>query len=540
MEAVLENIMKRLETIEGKLNNNGATSHREISSRREPANQGNHREVGTRQGPSNTDYRGARVFTRNGRPHQQRGANRPGQRMSGPHERTGQQRTYAAVARGSQVGAPGPARTTDVQKNPTLESAAQGLFRTAQMQRHMKTWQTVPKQLEEEIDYVFQSIKPPMSYDEQLQNELTALREHLKTQLKSIVMKHLERQLITTRDKLKLIKLTAAEEQSASDDAWRIAGRRYGRKSNSAEFSAWMEAARTSLHHGNEDTQTIAPMEEGQVDSRKRVLTSPTQSPGNNTKTRKILPPTPTQQVTSPNRFEQPRSILTGVHDVTGMGVDGNDEEQTEPTEGLTHLTTPTNPSTTASAEKTPSPATTPSQPRVVPRRYTTSCKTKSDWTLQVRGSPKTIVISDTSMEKGRNIPEDWELHVFPGAYLRDASNVLHTAELPESIENIVLVVGANNVSWDFEKSTEHDMKRLMNQKKLPGKRLHFVGIPTPARSQHVDNIRKMNECAQLLLGFDNFIQPATQNQVGTITMFDPHYIPDKIMENIKNHLPKN
>ena len=87
----------------------------------------------------------------------------------------------------------------------------------------------------------------------------------------------------------------------------------------------------------------------------------------------------------------------------------------------------------------------------------------KSRWSLRVVNSPHTLIIGDSNLRSWQylTIPEGFQIWCYPGATIRNISDMLRAANLPQSLATIVLAVGINNCPWDYESATKSDMGKL-------------------------------------------------------------------------------
>jgi hypothetical protein len=173
-------------------------------------------------------------------------------------------------------------------------------------------------------------------------------------------------------------------------------------------------------------------------------------------------------------------------------------------------------------------------------RRFVYDNKKKTEWELNIHKQPTTLILGDSNMKLARNIPDDWEIHAYPGAYLSHAAILLQTKDLPESIKNIVVAVGVNNRSWKYTVSTKPDLTRVGTRAKALGGRVHFLGISTSGLPSFQDtNIKQLNTDARSSFG-RNYIHPLPTEQV-IIAPSDPiHHdqsTVDRIIDSIKCHL---
>ena len=175
-------------------------------------------------------------------------------------------------------------------------------------------------------------------------------------------------------------------------------------------------------------------------------------------------------------------------------------------------------------------------------RKFIYDKTNESQWKLNIHNNPTTVVIADSNMRSARNIPDGWEVHAYPGAYLLHVANLLQSTKFPESVKNIIVSAGINNRSWDYARSCKHDLLSVCTKAKQLGNKVHFLGISSSGLPAHIAaNVRMMNTDAEAHLN-KRFIQPLQPDQV-TIVSLDPQKIHhdrttvDKIINSIKCHL---
>jgi len=87
--------------------------------------------------------------------------------------------------------------------------------------------------------------------------------------------------------------------------------------------------------------------------------------------------------------------------------------------------------------------------------------KLKKSWGLNAQRGTKTVVIADSNLRNTSSIPTDWEVHVYPGIAFKHATEILTAFKLPTAVKNIVVVVGINQRSLSFIKTTTPAMSGL-------------------------------------------------------------------------------
>ena len=160
-------------------------------------------------------------------------------------------------------------------------------------------------------------------------------------------------------------------------------------------------------------------------------------------------------------------------------------------------------------------------------------------WPL--KPSTTTIVIADSQFRRVKNIPDNWEVHAFPGIRLATAEKVVPKLT-GNNLKNIVVHVGINNKGCQWEGSAQGDANKLLASLNRTGCKIFFCGvsIPDSASTKERDVLIEINKHARKRLSA-NFIAPLPSDQV-SVAHDNHHYEPntvDKIFENIVNFLSK-
>lgn len=144
----------------------------------------------------------------------------------------------------------------------------------------------------------------------------------------------------------------------------------------------------------------------------------------------------------------------------------------------------------------------------------------KQSWELLIKSRAANIILADSNFRLCDPAGKDVELHVYPGATLGHAHCMLNKADIPDTVRNIVIAVGINNRSWDFETVTSRDLAKLQEVTEKLKARVHFLGIsaPTLPCAQFNDRTSKLNEEAEKIFN-TRFIKPLPSS---TIMIRDP------------------
>ena len=165
----------------------------------------------------------------------------------------------------------------------------------------------------------------------------------------------------------------------------------------------------------------------------------------------------------------------------------------------------------------------------------------KIDWSVQSKA--KIVIIADSNFRLCSCDDKDYEIHVFPGANLSHANKILDTAVFSPATQDVIIAIGINNRSWNFNASTMPDIRKVANQAEKIKPRLHFLGVSVAAleNPEDGDNIKRLNAEMHERFG-RRFIKPLPSSLV-SIVPTDPYGIHhdkntvNRILNSIRNHI---
>jgi hypothetical protein len=415
-------------------------------------------------------------------------------------------------------------------------------------------------------------------------------------ELRILLKTHINKQEAINNEKIRKTMISDRDREAAREIALKVVKKKYGRKVPDATMTQWVEEdlqmmgqTQPPATHMNTDTPVAVPSKKRQRDS-PGTTENTAKKPLTTTTTTSTEPQTTTTTRTSTATPTEPHTTITPTATPAEPPPTATPAEPPHtpttptPVEPHTSTTSPT-PAEPPHTSSTPTPVephtstTSPTVPvsadddddddladtslcsriRIEPqpttpastssntdhlRRFIYDSKKKNAWELKIHKQPTTLILGDSNMRLARNIPDDWEIHAYPGAYLKHAANLLQPNKqpnkLPDSIKNIVVAVGVNNRSWVYARSTKPDLTRVGTRAKALGGRVHFLGISTSGLSSDEDaNIKQLNTDARSSFG-RNFIHPLPTEQV-IIAPSDPiHHdqsTVDRIIDSIKCHL---
>jgi len=444
------------------------------------------------------------------------------------------------------------------------------LYRGTQLRHHANNWGTLPKPVEKKIKDLFEFLTPPVPTDE-LKSQLDSMRSSIAHEIRSCILSHINTQTTINSKQLGEHAINESDRDAARGLAERVVRRKYGRKASQQNLDAWLAADLSVMGRGTTSTNHTEPIVQ---------LTNNTSSdtPQTNRKRRRDSPPVSAVPVSNrfsvltenPAESEDPtdpdvtnpkkllaRSPETNRHDnIDGSNNNRNDNidnnTSNNPTDCFTLLTdfddTLSMPPPSQCDRLLTSKPTVSLNRLSLPHSFYRKQKnviihdntSKSRWKLVIKNSPSTVLVTDSNFRLAHDIPipDDWEIHVYPGNNFAHTTNILKTATIPDCVKNVILAVGINNKEWKFETSTRPDLNKMVVEAKKMKPSVHFLGVSTvdpPA------SIKMINESGRRNFG-DKFIPALPEDQV-TISPIDPLGIHvdkvtvQKIINSIKDHL---
>lgn len=458
--------------------------------------------------------------------------------------------------------------------NASFGTALKSLYRGVQLRHHRENWNSLPKPIERKVDQLFQSLTPPVP-DEELMVKLDSLQQTTKHEIRTLIITHLNTQLAKNSKQLRDTFLDQTDRQAAKLIATRITNRKYENNNiqqwletdiNTLGNNWYEETENTETVKNNTTDTTVIPPITGTdhtseipeipqtirkrrrdsaeaavpVSNRFSLLTDePVEADGDT-----VTNPTkiPTVSPATKNKNENNSNITTAnENDNNDMNTSANDNQinaNTDLEDGDTWSMTSSQCDQLLTSQPSKSPNRT--SPRKNKNVFVHDKELKKNWKLQIRNQPNTVLVTDSNFRLASDIPipDDWEVHVYPGNAFLHTNNILKTAEIPSCVQNVVLAVGINHRGWSFTASVRPDWNKLLTTAKSLKPALHFLGVSTV---NPCETIKRINEEGQKSFG-TKFIPALPENQVA-ISPTDPHKIHhdkctvERIITSIKIHL---
>lgn len=475
--------------------------------------------------------------------------------------------------------------------NRDFNQLAFALYRICQLKHHGKIWNQLPAKLRAYLHEFFLLIRPPMP-DQELSSDLQKLFDETASKVQQVVTRHIARKLEDTKRVVTRCNPHAKEEAAAK--ARELLHTRLGQKIRQGNVDAWLDEALRSTGSGGEwrggadpspnvpvpDVATdlitfaavevptgacILPEEDAmEVVSRKR-------------KAREDASPL-TQAVPTRNRFAALDDETTPEEEHTPAAhtpvqniLKRKNESSTPPTRTGSTPTTddetatsgwaieelpivmqsqPTRSSRDAPASPIASPPRAATQsggnPTCMPRTPTIHPQSpKTEWSVRVRPGTTTLVLADSNFKAVTNIPDGWDVHVYPGASWAHAYQMLTKHKATVRPENIVLAFGVNNRDQQYS-TWYHDMSRCYSAAKRLAEDTYILGVSATGRKPsqlnlvQLRNLDEMNTAARKLAK-TRFIPPLFDEEVNiaaTDLLFGIHHTPATV-ETVKMSIQK-
>jgi len=369
---------------------------------------------------------------------------------------------------------------------------SQLIYRSCQLRHHSNNWQHLPTSIANKLDQIFENIVPPAP-NEDLKTKLANMNNNLKSQLVATLLQHIHDQQDAVNTKLANSNPNREQFDQAAATARDKLKNHFKQKIRITDINNWIKEDLDLTENKTEKitenkTEKITVTEKSKQPSKnpKRTIDA-IKSPISTNNRFEVLeieeidniteyPSPPAKQPTPKKKKSCDELTLIQVH-------------QQKPTDDLTleppisDKSSPTRnpiqfeqanfniamdeiifneneeigesiiPDTQVSEEKMNPKRTLSTAPNKSAKanygKFTEHrCSPKNAWSVSVADNTTTLIIGDSNMRKIQNIPEDWEAHVFPGAYLSHASNIIN--KLPEfnNLRTIIVAVGINNRAW--------------------------------------------------------------------------------------------
>ena len=194
-----------------------------------------------------------------------------------------------------------------------------------------------------------------------------------------------------------------------------------------------------------------------------------------------------------------------------------NDESEEEITEHTLKVHSPSMETMSKEGETTLSPLSVKSS--LTGKKIIHFLKTnelKKSWKLTAEPHTKTIVIADSNLRLACNIPTEWEIHVYPGMTFKHTNEVLVNFKPAVALENIIVIVGINHRTLNYNKTSLPDMNKLWKTLNIFSTKTVFLSAVSTSNNlsqEEASNIRQINDKMKVDCG-KRFVPPLASPQV--------------------------
>jgi transposase InsO family protein/predicted aspartyl protease len=145
-------------------------------------------------------------------------------------------------------------------------------------------------------------------------------------------------------------------------------------------------------------------------------------------------------------------------------------------------------------------------------------------WAMAVAPSELVLVVGDSNLRPIAEVPENWVVHVFPGAKCRDVVELLQSMIVGRDfqLKRVLVQVGINHRNESTPVQDIADMRRVCRRLEID---FIYVGVPIPPNAPRwmIDGIRRLNEAAHTEVG-NLYLPPLSTSRI-VLARDDPYGI---------------
>lgn len=197
-----------------------------------------------------------------------------------------------------------------------------------------------------------------------------------------------------------------------------------------------------------------------------------------------------------------------------------------------------------AQQQPTTQPTLSAATQRIASRKTRHTDPIKADWKVKLNDETQVLIISDSNFKNlpEEDIPENWQVDIFPGANFATLANVIK--KLPSNkIEHLITSVGINNRTGNFQKKTNRETGLISEACATLTATVHAVGVSFSPELQETEQENLVQINRRLRQIFTNrYIQPLKPEETATVPEDNIHYNTEtirKIWQNITSHMDK-
>lgn len=349
-------------------------------------------------------------------------------------------------------------------ENSDFTRIVKGGYRHAQIRHHEAIWDALPRKISRQFHEAFQTITPPYP-DEELRRDFEQLETELQNSIRTTVQAHLKR--ARERNIMELSQLNPDEKEKALEITYRQLSRNLGRKISHEDKAKFLTEASNIM--ANRDAEM------GQAEEETRTLTREEEIRTENVPDE----PSARENVRNEDPPEEAREQEDGIRTIN-MDIETTNRKRIRSSPQINTIVGRLNLEDSPSQEAARCKKNRMVEPnesgdsknKVVHQR-----QNKVEWEVKPMETTKIIIIGDSNLTLARQIPENVEVHAFPGMLLQHATAVLRKLPRLNNPIKVIIAVGINHRDWSWE-DLEPEMEDLHRTIGDFGGEIYLAGVP--------------------------------------------------------------
>lgn len=455
-------------------------------------------------------------------------------------------------------------RTADRQEttrssNGDFQSMCRALYKIVQIEHHKDNWTDLPRAIARNLEDLASDIVPPDPTNN-LREQIQAVFNNTASEILACVQNHLQERLNFNRAFIRTV--NPQDKERAKEIVERRLTQCLGKKIGEVNITTALnrEVRNIGINHQSPVTDN------GETDDESDEGWTAVEPPRAK-KTRKAsTPPSPVRKTPAKSRVQK---LATGTSRFQILAdrialeelesrseqplreMEMEDEDHQEPDAvnhqlrilAEVHAEQSTSQTPVAQQPSATQPTFSAAAQRNTTRKTRHEGKIKADWKVKVNDDTKVLIITDSNFKNlpEEDIPQNWQVEIFPGATFATMANVIK--KLPsDKIEHLITSVGINNKAGDFKKTTYREAGRISEACATLTATVHAVGVSfSPNLHQtEQENLKQINQRLRQIFT-NRYIQPLKPEETAT-SADNIHYTTETIKQiwrNITSHVGK-
>jgi hypothetical protein len=344
--------------------------------------------------------------------------------------------------------------------NRDFSSIVKSGYRHCQIRHHEAIWDELPRKIGRLFHEAFQTITPPYP-DNELRRDFEQLETELQNSIRTTVQTHLKR--ARERNARELSHLNPDNKEKALEITYRQLSKNLGRKMSHEEKAKYLAEASNMIT--DNDARINQPMQE-----------KPTQIGEEETSTQSRQEETAMQNKPEEARTQEDIEITTNMEVETTTRKRTRSSPQTTARPIVERLNLEESPLQGADRCKK-NRLGEPNNNGETRNAIVHQREIKTLWEIKPMENTDTIIIGDSNLTMASQIPENVEVHAFPGMLFQHATAVLNKLPKRNNKIKVILAVGINHRDWSWE-DLEPEMEGLHRTLTDVNADIYLAGVP--------------------------------------------------------------